>query len=148
MADDTQPYGIGSDTWPGLAKLMEECGELIQVLGKIMACEGKDAIYWDGSSLVPHLIEEMGDVRAAMIFFCESNGIQKSRVHARADEKLEKFHYWHATHVKGWVPFGTHAVLEHVPPLEFRGKDEVGDPTEERKAPDWEQTYDDLGGRR
>lgn len=95
MANETQPYGIGSDIWPGLAKLMEEMGELQQVLGKVMACSGTDAIYWDGSSLVPQLIEEMGDVRAAMIFFCEVNGISKALVHERADKKLEKFRYWH-----------------------------------------------------
>lgn len=96
MANDNQPYGIGSDIWPGLAKLMEEMGELQQVLGKIMACEGKDAIYWDGSSLVPQLIEEMGDVRASLIFFCEANGISKQDVHDRADEKLGKYRYWDA----------------------------------------------------
>lgn len=44
MANDDMPYGIGSDRWPGLAKLMEEMGELQEVLGKIMACEGPDAI--------------------------------------------------------------------------------------------------------
>jgi hypothetical protein len=95
MADDAQPYGIGSDTWPGLAKLMEEMGELQQLLGKVMACSGPNAIYWDGSSLLPKIIEEMGDVRASMIFFAEVNLIPKSSIHERADMKLEKFRYWH-----------------------------------------------------
>lgn len=98
MANDNMPYGIGSDQWAGLAKLMEEMGELQQVLGKIMACEGREAIYWDGSSLLPQLVEELGDVRAAMIFFCEVNGIPKEAVHLRADEKLVKFRYWDKAH--------------------------------------------------
>lgn len=101
MANDSQPYGIGSDIWPGLAKLMEEMGELQQVLGKIMACEGPAAIYWDGLSLVPQLIEEMGDVRASLIFFGEANGFSKQAVHDRADMKLEKFRYWHGEHTDG-----------------------------------------------
>lgn len=95
MANDAQPYGIGSDLWPGLAKLMEEMGELQQVLGKVMACDGPAAIYWDGQPLLPHIIDEMGDVRAAMIFFCEANDIPKGLVHGRADEKLAKFEHWH-----------------------------------------------------
>lgn len=98
MTRDDMPYGIGSDHWPGLAKLMEEMGELQQVLGKIMACEGPSAIYWDGNSLQPSLIEELGDVRAAMIFFCLANGISNNSVHDRVAVKLHKFEYWHEQH--------------------------------------------------
>lgn len=94
MSNEVQPYGIDSNVWPGLAKLMEEMGELQQVLGKVMACTGKDALYWDGHSLRPKLIEEMGDVRAAMIFFAEANGIGKKYIHDRADLKLTKFRFW------------------------------------------------------
>lgn len=35
------PYSIGQGHWPGLARLIEELGELQQVLGKIMACGGE-----------------------------------------------------------------------------------------------------------
>jgi NTP pyrophosphatase (non-canonical NTP hydrolase) len=34
------PYSIGQNHWPGLARLMEEMGELQQVLGKVMASGG------------------------------------------------------------------------------------------------------------
>lgn len=91
----TNDYGIGSDTWPGLAKLMEEMGELQQVLGKIMACDKTDAIYWDGSSLLPNLTEELGDVQAALLFFTEANAISGAKVQARAEGKLDKFNHWH-----------------------------------------------------
>jgi NTP pyrophosphatase (non-canonical NTP hydrolase) len=90
------PFSIGSDSWPGLAKLAEECGELVQVIGKLIASNGQST-HWDGKGdLMARLIEEMGDVRAAMIFLCESNGIDKADVHARADTKLERFRRWHA----------------------------------------------------
>lgn len=92
------PYSIGSDNWPGLAKLAEECGELIQVIGKLIAMGGAENYdHWDGTQLRDRLIEEMGDVRAAMIFVCEQNGIDKARVHRRADTKLALFNEWQAT---------------------------------------------------
>lgn len=98
MANDAQPYGIGSQVWPGLAKLMEEMGELQQVLGKIMACEGPSAKYWDGSSLIPHLQEEVADVQAALMFFRDQNGLDIDLIADRREEKLQKFNYWHNQH--------------------------------------------------
>jgi NTP pyrophosphatase (non-canonical NTP hydrolase) len=94
----TGPYSIGSDIWPGLAKLAEECGEVVQVIGKLIALGGADPNdfyrHWDGSNPVQRLIEEMGDVRAAMIFVCEQNGLSKALVHERADVKLALFRQW------------------------------------------------------
>jgi NTP pyrophosphatase (non-canonical NTP hydrolase) len=87
-------YGIGSDQIPGLAKLIEEAGELTQALAKVMAL-GHMGRHWDGTHLRTRLVEEMGDVRAAMIFFCEANNIDKGLVHDRADVKLVQFRYWH-----------------------------------------------------
>jgi NTP pyrophosphatase (non-canonical NTP hydrolase) len=97
------PYSIGSDVWPGLAKLAEECGELVQVLGKIIAMGGEENYdHWDGTNLRVRLIEEMGDVRGAMIFLCEQNGIRKQDVHERADQKLELFRTWQGA--QSWPP--------------------------------------------
>jgi hypothetical protein len=44
MADVRLPYpfAIGSDAWPGTSKLLEEQGELVQVLGKLMATGGHE----------------------------------------------------------------------------------------------------------
>lgn len=95
MASDAHPYGIGSNVWPGLAKLLEEMGELGQVLGKVMACDGPDAVYWDGTSLRPQLLEEMGDVQAALLFFLEHNDLSRTDLHLRANMKLDKFRHWH-----------------------------------------------------
>ena len=45
MAQPTAgPYSIGSDVWPGLSKLAEESGEVVQVIGKIVADEVKRTI--------------------------------------------------------------------------------------------------------
>jgi NTP pyrophosphatase (non-canonical NTP hydrolase) len=103
MANDAQPYGIGSDVWPGLAKALEEMGELSQVLGKVMACDGDQAIYWDGRSLVPDIVDEIGDVMAALIFFVTANSdvIEVGAIKARQNLKIEKFLHWHKVHSGG-----------------------------------------------
>lgn len=53
------PYSIGSSHLPGLSKLTEECGELTQVLGKVLGM-GSAGDHWDGTNLRKRLIEEMG----------------------------------------------------------------------------------------
>jgi NTP pyrophosphatase (non-canonical NTP hydrolase) len=91
--DPAGPYEIGSDVWPGLAKLAEEAGELIQVLAKLVGVSGRDR-YYDGSDLRERLIEECGDLTAAIAFFTETNGLGAA-VDARAREKLALFRHWH-----------------------------------------------------
>jgi hypothetical protein len=60
-------FSIGSKVWPGASKVIEEIGELMQVLGKLIAVAG-DTKHWDGD-LRPRLVEEMGDLTAALMFF-------------------------------------------------------------------------------
>jgi hypothetical protein len=88
------PYEIGSQTWPGLAKLAEESGELVQILAKLVGASGRDT-YYDGTDLRARLIEECGDLRAALTFFVETNELGPA-VEARAAEKLALFRRWHA----------------------------------------------------
>ncbi|WP_433044630.1 hypothetical protein [Dactylosporangium sp. CS-033363] len=88
------PYEIGSTTWPGLAKLAEEAGELVQVLAKLVGASGRTE-YYDGTDLRARLIEECGDVMAALAFFTETNALGPA-VAARADAKLAVFRRWHA----------------------------------------------------
>jgi NTP pyrophosphatase (non-canonical NTP hydrolase) len=85
-------FAIGDDQWPGLSKLAEESGEVLQVIGKLMGTNGK-AYHWDGTRLRERLIEEVGDVLAACQFVTEVN--QLEGVHERAAEKLKLFHQWH-----------------------------------------------------
>ena len=87
------PYSIGSDRWPGMSKVIEETGELGQVLGKLIATGG-DPEHWDGSDLRERLVDECGDVLAAVSFFAETNGILDA-VELRARRKIETFHQWH-----------------------------------------------------
>lgn len=90
------PYSIGSDQWPGLAKAMEECGELIQAAAKIMASGGEDT-HWDGQgSPFTRLEDEIADVRAAIAFLLQVNPVLDQRqVEARTAFKLDRFRGWH-----------------------------------------------------
>ncbi|WP_238007222.1 MazG nucleotide pyrophosphohydrolase domain-containing protein [Dactylosporangium sp. AC04546] len=91
---DERPYAIGSEQWPGLAKMAEEAGELTQVVGKLIAAGGADRHY-DGSDLRRRLADECGDVLAAVRFFAEANGLTEE-VEARAAAKTDTFRRWHA----------------------------------------------------
>lgn len=88
-------YGIGSSYWNGLAKLNEEAGELIQILGKLLATGGTD--HWEGD-LRPRLVEELGDLRAAIDFFATSclRPDELDAVVARTEAKIDLFERWEA----------------------------------------------------
>ncbi|MEV4517982.1 hypothetical protein AB0K00_54630 [Dactylosporangium sp. NPDC049525] len=89
----TAPFGIGAEVWPGLAKTAEEAGELLQVVGKLVATAGEPAHY-DGSDLRVRLIEECGDLLAAIGYLTAANGIA-DEVAERAAGKRELFQRWH-----------------------------------------------------
>ena len=86
-------YCIGSVKWNGLSKLVEECGEVVQVAGKLLGTNG-EAAHWDGSDLRERLIEELGDLQAALRFFVTYNGLDAGRIGERAAEKLALFERW------------------------------------------------------
>lgn len=91
-----------------LALLAEECGELVQAIGKILR-HGLTSYHPEhpDQSNRARLAHEMGDVRAAMILVCEAGIVAKTRVHERADDKLRRVNdYLH------------HAVV----PMALRGK--------------------------
>lgn len=94
-------FSIGSKVWPGTSKLIEEMGELQQVLGKLLGTAG-EVKHWDGSNLRERLVEEIADLEAAIIFFKEQNMWQseKSEAHERTVQKLALFEKWHANKTK------------------------------------------------
>lgn len=78
----------------GLAKLVEECGELVQVAAKKMACPDTDQ-HWDGGEpLSVRIADEMGDVLAACTLVTEKLGLDQSRIEARHAVKLARFRTW------------------------------------------------------
>jgi NTP pyrophosphatase (non-canonical NTP hydrolase) len=88
-------FSIGSNVWPGTSKVIEEMGELGQVLGKLIAVAG-DTKHWDGD-LRKRLVEEIGDVVAALLFFQHNlTAAEGQQIAERAEKKLALFREWHA----------------------------------------------------
>lgn len=87
-------FSIGQEVWPGLGKLVEEMGELNQVLGKLIGSEGKTN-HFDGTDLSIRLKEEIADVHAALIFFCNRNDISIDSIAGRSTHKHHQFCVWH-----------------------------------------------------
>lgn len=77
----------------GLVKLMEECGEVIQVAAK--KCAYMDVeIHPDGSDMKERLIEELGDLKAAMMFVEAKLMLDTCKIDDRALMKLKRFNEW------------------------------------------------------
>lgn len=83
-------------TAAGVAKLIEECGELQQILGKKLA-------YWytdehpDGAGPISKRIQnEMGDVLAAIYFVAGQLGYDMDAILDRRDAKTKLFDTWQA----------------------------------------------------
>jgi NTP pyrophosphatase (non-canonical NTP hydrolase) len=89
------PFSIGSPVWPGASRVLEEGGELMQVLGKLIGAGG-ETDHWDGTDLRERLTEEIADLGAALVFFTTYNGISADAIEARTERKLEKYTRWHA----------------------------------------------------
>jgi NTP pyrophosphatase (non-canonical NTP hydrolase) len=87
-------FAFGDDEWPGIAKLAEECGEVIQVVGKLMMTHG-DPTHWSGD-LRKMLAEELADVTAAAGFVREHCLTMRERilVDERVRAKLHLFETW------------------------------------------------------
>lgn len=93
------PYSIGSSRWAGLSKLIEEAGEVLQIVGKLIATGGEVA-HWDGSNLRDRFIEELADLQAACAFVAEVNGLDSEQLRERTRKKLEQFRTWHAAQAR------------------------------------------------
>ncbi len=87
------PGAIGSTTWPGTSKLTEECGELLQVLGKIAAYPGGE--HPDGTDIVARLHDELADVMAAAEYVIDANRLDAVKIHERIRDKAARFWGWH-----------------------------------------------------
>jgi tRNA U34 5-carboxymethylaminomethyl modifying GTPase MnmE/TrmE len=104
-------FAFSDKDWPGIAKMVEECGELTEVLplvilltatgrltqsqGKLMMIQG-GTDHWSGD-LRKAMIEEMADVKAAIEFVAEHNLSKRERktIATRVQKKLQRFEKWH-----------------------------------------------------
>lgn len=94
--DNEGPFSFGSDLWPGLSKLGEECGEVVQVVMKLIATGGR-VDHWSGVDLGVRLEEELGDLRAAIDFVLQHNRtrLDLHAIQRRTVEKRALFVEWH-----------------------------------------------------
>lgn len=93
----TAPYMLGDKEFPGLAKVIEEAGELGEVFGKIMSCGGLRFNPWGGADLGAKLDEEAADLLAALTFmvaYCPH--IDSDIVAKRMARKYKLFEEWAA----------------------------------------------------
>lgn len=79
----------------GLAKLIEECGELQQVCGKKLAYFTTNEHPDGGAPLDHRLRDEMADVMAACWFVAAQLNISASEVTERIHRKVRQFDEWH-----------------------------------------------------
>lgn len=79
----------------GLNKLMEECGELVQIAAKKAAFPSA-ITHADGENINDRLENEMADVFAAAHFVCSKFNLDKQRINARVDCKLAQYNRWDA----------------------------------------------------
>jgi len=80
----------------GLAKLLEELGELSQVAAKKLAYFHTDEHPDGAGSLKARMEAEMGDVAAACAFVQQQFGLNGRAIENRACIKLALFQQWHA----------------------------------------------------
>lgn len=98
-----QQYAIGSNHIPGLSKFIEEVGETLTIVGKLMGL-GRFGKHWDGKNLKRELEDEMADTLAAATFVMEKNQLNLGRIEARMQKKLARFNRWHTNVQEGRDP--------------------------------------------
>lgn len=94
MPSDTG-FRFGSTIWPGLSKLVEECGEVLQIAGKLMGTGG-EVKHWDGTNLQDRVEDELADLMAAMAFVIEHQELDFDKIQERARMKKGVFEEWHS----------------------------------------------------
>ena len=80
----------------GISKLIEECGELVQTLGKKLAYYHTDEHPDGAGSLRARIEDEIADVMAAAEFVAHTHRLDWARIRWRVGMKLSRFTDWHA----------------------------------------------------
>jgi hypothetical protein len=76
--------------WQGLGKLTEETGELIELLSLLClpACPGESYL---PPKIIQHLVEEIGDVQAAMDYVIEANHLPAAHIQQRRHQSCSEY---------------------------------------------------------
>ena len=86
------PYGIGSDTWPGLSQLAADAAQIARHVGAIIGDDTRQ----DTDGLRASLQEELGDLRAAIEYVIGKNDLDWDAVNRRRDRKRSLYERAHA----------------------------------------------------
>ena len=85
--------------WRGIGTLAEECGEVLQMIGKAVAFPSGN--HPDGHGPVQsRFVEELGDLQAAIDYFCQTNGLPDDQIQVRRQRKLQQFNQWGLTGIR------------------------------------------------
>lgn len=79
------PYSIGSDSWAGLSRLIEEAGEVLQVAGKVIGGGGA-TVHYDGT-----------DLQAAIAYFkahSRAYAERRDELNRRTEAKFVQYQRW------------------------------------------------------
>ena len=86
MASDRPvPYGVGSDTWPGLSRLAADAAQVARAACTIIST-GNDTDQ-DAAVQRENLQEQLGDLRAAIDYVIGKNALDWDAVNRRRDRK-------------------------------------------------------------
>jgi len=78
----------------GIDKLNEECGEVVQVIGKFHGMGSVLGQHWDGTNLKERLEDEIADMIAAARFVALKHSLDEQRINQRFEMKLAQFKRW------------------------------------------------------
>ena len=90
------PFQFACPRWPGLAKLAEECGEVVQVIGKIIGTGGT-MTFRDGQTIDrSRLVEGIADLEAILGFVAEHafTEAEKAASVRRQIQNAARFERW------------------------------------------------------
>ena len=87
------PYGIGSDTWPGLATLAADAAQVVQAVSAIIA--SGDQAGPDAAGLRDSLQDQLGELRAAIDYVISKNALDWTAVNRQRDRKRSRYERAH-----------------------------------------------------
>ena len=88
-SDQPVPYGIGSDTWPGLSRLAADAAQVARAARTIIGTANDT--HEDAAVQRERLQEQLGDLRAAIDYVIGKNALDWTAVNRRRDRKRTQY---------------------------------------------------------